>query len=103
MVRTALIESQLAAKPRLLEPTYIVAIQCPKSALSTIYGILHQRNGSVYEEFVREGTMLHILKAYVPVYDSFGLSKAISAATSELVTPQCIFGYWSDMCSDPFT
>ncbi|XBJ13802.1 hypothetical protein VPH35_005923 [Triticum aestivum] len=102
MVRTALIESQLAAKPRLLEPTYIVAIQCPKSALSTIYGILHQRNGSVYEEFVREGTMLHILKAYVPVYDSFGLSKAISAATSKLVTPQCIFGYWSDMCSDPF-
>uniref|UniRef100_A0A452XLR6 Tr-type G domain-containing protein n=1 Tax=Aegilops tauschii subsp. strangulata TaxID=200361 RepID=A0A452XLR6_AEGTS len=102
MVRTALIESQLAAKPRLLEPTYTVAIQCPKSALSTIYGILHQRNGSVYEEFVREGTMLHILKAYVPVYDSFGLSKAISAATSKLVTPQCIFGYWSDMCSDPF-
>ncbi|VAH00570.1 unnamed protein product [Triticum turgidum subsp. durum] len=102
MVRTALIESQLAAKPRLLEPTYIVAIQCPKSALSTIYGILHQRNGSVYEEFVREGTMLHILKAYVPVYDSFGLCKAISTATSKLVTPQCIFGYWSDMCSDPF-
>ncbi|XBJ06815.1 hypothetical protein VPH35_012427 [Triticum aestivum] len=102
MVRTALIESQLAAKPRLLEPTYTVAIQCPKSALSTIYGILHQRNGAVYEEFVREGTMLHILKAYVPVYDSFGLSKAISAATSKLVTPQCIFGYWSDMCSDPF-
>ncbi|XBJ21886.1 hypothetical protein VPH35_000357 [Triticum aestivum] len=102
MVRTALMESQLAAKPRLLEPTYIVAIQCPKSALSTIYGILHQRNGSVYEEFVREGTMLHILKAYVPVYDSFGLCKAISTATSKLVTPQCIFGYWSDMCSDPF-
>ncbi|KAM3406038.1 hypothetical protein ACQJBY_000219 [Aegilops geniculata] len=102
MVKATLIESQLAAKPRLLEPTYTVAIQCPKSALSTIYGILHQRNGSVYEEFVREGTMLHILKAYVPVYDSFGLSKAISAATSKLVTPQCIFGYWSDMCSDPF-
>lgn len=102
MVRTALIECQLAAKPRLLEPTYTVAIQCPESALSTIYGILHQRKASVYEDFVREETTLHILKAYVSVYDSFGLSKAISTATNKLVMPQCIFEEWSDMCSDPF-
>ena len=35
--------SQLTAKPRLLEPVYLVEIQAPEQALGGIYSVLNQR------------------------------------------------------------
>ncbi|KAI3929007.1 hypothetical protein MKX01_029536, partial [Papaver californicum] len=48
--------SQLTAKPRLLEPAYIVEIQAPEGALGGIYGVLNQKPGHVFEEMQRPGT-----------------------------------------------
>ncbi|KAG0546766.1 hypothetical protein BDA96_01G022200 [Sorghum bicolor] len=40
--RRVIYASQLTAKPRLLEPVYLVEIQAPENALGGIYGVLNQ-------------------------------------------------------------
>lgn len=64
--------SILTAKPRLLEPVYLVEIQCPEAAVGGIYGVLNRRRGHVFEESQVAGTPMFIVKAYLPVNESFG-------------------------------
>ncbi len=62
----------LTAAPRLLEPVYLVEIQCPEAAVGGIYGVLNRRRGHVIEECQVAGTPMFIVKAYLPVNESFG-------------------------------
>src|SRR5215470_6073603 len=64
----------LTAAPRLLEPVYLVEIQCPESAVGGIYGVLNRRRGHVIAEDRRPGTPLYNIKAYLPVMESFGFT-----------------------------
>jgi elongation factor 2 len=64
--------SVLTAQPRLLEPVYLVEIQCPEAAVGGIYGVLNRRRGHVFEEAQVAGTPMFIVKAYLPVNESFG-------------------------------
>ncbi|GKV37036.1 hypothetical protein SLEP1_g45105 [Rubroshorea leprosula] len=93
--------SQLTAKPRLLEPVYLVEIQAPEQALGGIYSVLNQKRGHVFEELQRPGTPLYNIKAYLPVIESFGFSSTLRAATSGQAFPQCVFDHWDMMSSDP--
>merc|ERR1719375_2894641 len=40
----------LTAEPRLLEPVYLVEIQCPQDATGGIYSCLNRRRGHIFEE-----------------------------------------------------
>ncbi|KAF3793444.1 Elongation factor 2 [Nymphaea thermarum] len=99
--RRVIYASQLTAKPRLLEPVYLVEIQAPEQALGGIYGVLNQKRGHVFEEMQRPGTPLYNIKAYLPVIESFGFSSTLRAATSGQAFPQCVFDHWDMMGSDP--
>jgi elongation factor 2 len=99
--RRVLYASQLTAKPRLLEPVYLVEIQAPENALGGIYGVLNQKRGHVFEEMQRPGTPLYNIKAYLPVIESFGFSSTLRAATSGQAFPQCVFDHWDMVSSDP--
>uniref|UniRef100_N1R0M7 Elongation factor 2 n=1 Tax=Aegilops tauschii TaxID=37682 RepID=N1R0M7_AEGTA len=99
--RRVIYASQLTAKPRLLEPVYLVEIQAPENALGGIYGVLNQKRGHVFEEMQRPGTPLYNIKAYLPVIESFGFSSTLRAATSGQAFPQCVFDHWDIMSSDP--
>lgn len=99
--RRVIYASQLTAKPRLLEPVYLVEIQAPEGALGGIYGVLNQKRGHVFEEMQRQGTPLYNIKAYLPVIESFGFSGTLRAATSGQAFPQCVFDHWDMMMSDP--
>ncbi|KAK8500724.1 hypothetical protein V6N12_031384 [Hibiscus sabdariffa] len=99
--RRVLYASQLTAKPRLVEPVYLVEIQAPEQALGGIYNALNQRRGHVFEEMQRPGTPLYNIKAYLPVIESFGFSSTLRAATSGQAFPQCVFDHWDMMPSDP--
>merc|ERR1712137_235483 len=55
----AVYASQLTAEPRLLEPVYLVEIQCPEHAMGGIYGVLNRRRGHVFAEEQRPGTPLY--------------------------------------------
>jgi len=99
--RRAMYAAQLTAKPRLLEPIYLVEIQAPETALGGIYGVLNQKRGHVFEEMQRPGTPLYNIKAYLPVIESFGFSSTLRAATSGQAFPQAVFDHWEMMTSDP--
>lgn len=62
----------MTAEPRLLEPVYLVEIQCPENAVGGIYGVLNRRRGHVFEEQQIAGTPMFVVKAYLPVNESFG-------------------------------
>ena len=46
--------------------------QCPEGAVGGIYGVLNRRRGHVIEENQVVGTPMFVVKAYLPVNESFG-------------------------------
>ncbi|GFG36364.1 hypothetical protein Cfor_01993 [Coptotermes formosanus] len=71
--RRCLYACVLTAQPRLMEPVYLCEIQCPEVAVGGIYGVLNRRRGHVFEEMQVAGTPMFVVKAYLPVNESFGL------------------------------
>lgn len=49
-------------------------IQCPEGAVGGIYGVLTRRRGHVFEEGQVVGTPMFLVKAYLPVNESFGFT-----------------------------
>ncbi|KAF9586961.1 hypothetical protein IFM89_039833 [Coptis chinensis] len=99
--RRVIYASQITAKPRLLEPVYLVDIQAPKQALGGIYGVLDKKRGHVFEESLMHGMPIYNIKAYLPVVESFGFSGQLRAETSGKAFAQCGFDHWNMMPSDP--
>jgi len=100
--RRVLYASMLTAKPRLMEPVYLVEIQCPESAVGGIYGVITRRRGHVFEENMVAGTPMFSVKAYLPVNESFGFTADLRSNTGGKAFPQCIFDHWQIMGDDPF-
>lgn len=92
----------LTAKPRLLEPVYLCEIQCPETAVGGIYGVLNRKRGHVFEEGQVAGTPMFIVKAYLPVNESFGFTADLRSNTGGQAFPQCVFDHWQIMPGDPF-
>jgi elongation factor 2 len=93
---------ELTAKPRFQEPIFLVEIQTPNDAVGNIYGTISQRRGIVQGEEPIVGTPLVMLKAFLPVAESFGFTQALRAATSGRAFPQCVFDHWEELGGDPF-
>jgi elongation factor 2 len=99
--RRVLFACQLTAAPRITEPIYAVEIQCPESAVGGIYGVLNKRRGHVYEESQTPGTPMFVVKAYLPVNESFGFTAHLRSQTGGQAFPQCVFDHWEVILSDP--
>merc|ERR1719328_433612 len=93
----------LTAEPRFLEPVYLVEIQCPEQAVGGIYGVLNRKRGHVFEEAQTPGTPMFVVKAYLPVNESFGFTADLRSNTGGQAFPQCVFDHWQMMQSDPLT
>ena len=65
--RRVIYAATLMANPGLLEPVFLVEIQCPEAVLGGIYSVLNRRRGQVFAGEQRPGTPLYIIKAYLPV------------------------------------
>ncbi|KAJ8029675.1 Elongation factor 2 [Holothuria leucospilota] len=91
----------LTAEPRLLEPIYLVEIQCPESAVGGIYGVLNRRRGHVFEEAQVSGTPMFVVKAHLPVKESFGFTADLRSETGGQAFPQCVFDHWQILEGDP--
>jgi len=92
----------LTAEPRLLEPVYQVEIQCPEQAVGGIYGVLNRKRGHVFEEAQTPGTPMFVVKAYLPVNESFGFTADLRSNTGGQAFPQCVFDHWQVFPGDPF-
>ncbi|CAF5183817.1 unnamed protein product, partial [Rotaria magnacalcarata] len=71
--RRVLYASMLTAKPRLYEPVYLLT-----------------------------GTPMFVVKAYLPVNESFGFTADLRSNTGGQAFPQCVFDHWQVMNQDPF-
>jgi elongation factor 2 len=100
-MRRVLYAAELTAQPRLLEPVYLVEIQCPEIAMGGIYGVLNRRRGHVIAEEQRPGTPMYNIKAYLPVMESFGFTADLRSNTGGQAFPQCVFDHWQVMGTDP--
>jgi len=101
--RRVLYASMLTAEPRMMEPVYLVEIQCPENAVGGIYGVLNRRRGHVFEEAQTPGTPMFVVKAYLPVNESFGFTADLRSNTGGQAFPQCIFDHWQIMPGCPLT
>uniref|UniRef100_A0A672YVE3 Elongation factor 2-like n=1 Tax=Sphaeramia orbicularis TaxID=375764 RepID=A0A672YVE3_9TELE len=100
--RRALYACELTAEPRLMEPIYLVEIQCPEVAMGGIYGVLNKRRGHVFEEASVMGTPMRVIKAYLPVMESFGFTADLRSHTGGQAFPQCVFDHWQILPGNPF-
>jgi len=94
--------SVLTASPCLMEPIYLVEIQCPEGAVGGIYGVLNRKRGHVFEEGNIPGTPMFMVKAYLPVMESFGFTADLRSATGGQAFPQCVFDHWQVLPGDCF-
>ena len=100
-VRRVLYASALTASPALMEPVYLVEIQCPENSVGGIYGVINKRRGHVFEESRTPGTPMFVVKAYLPVNESFGFAGDLRGKTGGQAFPQCVFDHWQVMPGDP--
>merc|ERR1711930_47035 len=100
--RRVLYASALTAAPGMMEPVYLVEIQCPENAVGGIYGVLNRRRGHVFEEAQTPGTPMFVVKAYLPVNESFGFTADLRSNTGGQAFPQCVFDHWQILPGDVF-
>nr|QSX72276.1 elongation factor 2-like [Halisarca dujardinii] len=101
IARSVSYASVLTAKPRLMEPIYLVDIQVPECAMGGIFGVLQRRRGHVIEQNAIPGTPLFHYKAHLPVNESFGFTSDLRANTGGQAFPQCVFDHWKILDNDP--
>jgi elongation factor 2 len=99
--RRCLYGCMLTAAPRFFEPVYLVEIQCPESAVGGIYGVLNRRRGVVIEESQVMGTPMFVVKAHLPVNESFGFTADLRSNTGGQAFPQCVFDHWQVLTGSP--
>jgi len=91
----------LTATPRLMEPIYFVEILAPPATITAIYNVLARRRGHVVEEKKKEGSPLYIVKAYIPVIDSFGFETDLRAHSQGQAFCLSVFDHWAIVPGDP--
>ncbi|XP_061740318.1 elongation factor-like GTPase 1 [Nerophis ophidion] len=91
-----------AQPQRLMAATYTCEIMATADVLGRVYGVLGKREGRVLHEEMKEGTDMFIIKAVLPVAESFGFADEIRKRTSGLASPQLVFSHWEVISSDPY-
>uniref|UniRef100_A0A667XDF5 Elongation factor-like 1 n=1 Tax=Myripristis murdjan TaxID=586833 RepID=A0A667XDF5_9TELE len=91
-----------AQPQRLMAAMYTCEIMATAEVLGRVYGVLGKREGRVLHEEMKEGTDMFIIKAILPVAESFGFADEIRKRTSGLASPQLVFSHWEVISSDPY-
>ena len=74
-------------------------IQCPEQVVGGIYGVLNRKRGHMSQV---ASTPMFVVKAYLPVNESFGFTADLRSNTSSQAFPQCEFDHWQILPGDPF-
>ena len=91
----------LTGVPRLMEPIYNLQIVCPADIISPIQPILTKRRGHMVSSSPLPGSPLSIVKAYLPVIDSFGFETDIRTFTQGQASVHSVFDHWAVVPGDP--
>lgn len=88
--------------PRIVEPKYLVDLQVAVQKMRGCVNVLAKRRGDIFLEEMKEGTDLFLVRAYLPVYESFGFSEQIRGETSGSASVQLAFSHWDMLEDDPY-
>ncbi|KAM7262699.1 hypothetical protein ACFE04_000382 [Oxalis oulophora] len=91
----------LMATPRLMEPVYFVEIMTPVDCVSAIYTVLSRRRGHVTADVPQPGTPAYIVKAFLPVIESFGFETDLRYHTQGQAFALSVFDHWAIVPGDP--
>ncbi|KAG1674860.1 hypothetical protein FOA52_015250 [Chlamydomonas sp. UWO 241] len=91
----------LMATPRLMEPVYYVEIQTPADCISGIYNVLAKRRGHVTADVPKPGTPMFLVKAFLPVVESFGFETDLRYHTQGQAFCLSVFDHWQIVPGDP--
>ncbi|KAL9647150.1 hypothetical protein ABK040_004866 [Willaertia magna] len=94
--------AQVLAGPRLLEPIFLVEIQCPDSVLGNVYSVMNKRRGTIDQAISRPGTPMYNVKAFLPVLESFNFTSYLRSETAGQAFPQCVFHHWQVVNGNPY-
>jgi elongation factor 2 len=95
--RSAIYAAAYVAQPGLMEPVYLVEITCPETAMGGIYSVLNKRRGHTIGEEQRPGTPMYVVKAHLPIAESFGFTADLRQATGGQAFNQSVFDHWQLM------
>eukprot|EP00747_Dinoflagellata_sp_TGD_P160216 gnl/TRDRNA2_/TRDRNA2_177955_c0_seq5.p1 gnl/TRDRNA2_/TRDRNA2_177955_c0~~gnl/TRDRNA2_/TRDRNA2_177955_c0_seq5.p1 ORF type:complete len:338 (-),score=-8.10 gnl/TRDRNA2_/TRDRNA2_177955_c0_seq5:937-1950(-) len=91
----------LLGTPRLMQPVYHLEITTPADGITAIYNILSKRRGHVTSDFPKPGTPIFIVKAFIPVIESFGFETDVRYHTLGQAFCLSTFDHWSIVPGDP--
>ena len=94
---------QLKAAPRLQEPFFLCEVTCPNDVIGAVYSCLNQKRGEIIGEESIDNTPITIIRAYLPVAESFGFTSYLRSHTSGKAFPSCSFHHYGLMPSDPLS
>ncbi|KAL7064516.1 hypothetical protein AAHC03_04652 [Spirometra sp. Aus1] len=102
MARACIAAFQACPGQRLVLSMYDVELQSRGDVLGRMYSVLRKHYGRVIGEDLREGEECFVIRARLPVIESFGLTSDLRKRTSGVVTlPQLRPGGWEVLDIDP--
>ena len=93
--------AQIKAQPRLQEPFFLVEISCPNDVVGSVYSCLTQKRGEIDSEEPLSGTPITMIRAYLPVSESFGFTGYLRSHTAGQAFPNCSFHHYATIAQDP--
>lgn len=81
---------------------FLLSLQCREQVLSGVYRVINNRKGQIFEANQVLNTSAFIVKAYLPVSESFGFTADLQSNTSGKAFPQCVLDHWNIIHGDPF-
>jgi len=85
----------------MMEPMYLVEITVPQEAQSGVFSTLNTKRGEIELIQDRPGTPLSVMRAFLPVMESFGFTQLLRQNTGGKAFPQMKFSHWKQMNGDP--
>lgn len=93
--------AMLTAAPRLMEPMLSVEIQTRNEWVEAVYAVLAKRRGHVTQDIPKAGTPLYMIRALLPLMDSFGFETDLRIHTHGMAYSQSRFDHWQVVPGDP--
>lgn len=91
----------LSSKPRIQEPVFLCTIKTQEELRGDVYSALGNRRGKIVSDDYDENSQI-VIKAHLPVSESFGFAEYLRELVSGKALPQYVFSHWETMMSDPF-
>lgn len=72
----------------------ISSVQCQWKISGKMYAVIGRRHGKVLSADLQEGSGTFLVRAVLPVIESFNFAQEIRKQTSGLAYPQLMFSHW---------